>query len=431
MTTVTAEPINWSISQKVAFRFFLLFFVLYMFFNPNGVLPFSDTLANIYIQPFHTLIPWVAKHILHLPKPITIFTNGSGDTTYDYVIILFMAFVSAVGTVVWSITGRNTKNYNKLLYWLTVIVRYYVAITMVAYGSFKVIKLQFPSPSPGKLIEPLGNMSPMGLAWTYLGYSVGFNYFAGCAELLCGLLLFFRKTTTLGAIIGLVVAGNIMAINYCFDVPVKILSTFLVLMCIFLLLTEFTRLVNFFFKNTTALPSNLSPHRFKDRWKNITLAVIKYALVVYVVLGTLIGAVQSGAEYGDSAKKPALYGLYKVETFVKNHDTLPPLTTDTNRWSKFIIGRYEGNAQINLMNDSVKRVAIKTDTVKHQLIFNNSADTVHKFAFTYSMSKTGEFTLIGKWKQDSLHIRLRRYDEKDFFLLKRGFHWVNEFPLNK
>jgi len=431
MTNVTAEPVHWSITQKVAFRFFLLFFLLYMFFNPNGVIPYTDNLFNYYILPFHTLIPWLAKHVLRLPKPITVFTNGSGDTTYDYVIILFLAFVSAVGTLIWSITGRNTPHYNKLLYWLTVILRFYVGITMITYGSVKVVKLQFPTPSLSKLIEPLGNMSPMGLAWNYLGLSTGFNYFAGFAELSCGLLLFFRKTTTLGAIMGLVVAGNIMAINYCFDVPVKLLSTFLVLMSLFLLIKDHKRLTNFFFRNREALPANLSPHRFKTKWKNIVLCVIKYALVIYVVFGDLYSAYSSSKQYGDKAKRPPLFGLYKVDYFVKNKDTLPPLTTDTLRWSKFIVSQYEGYVQINFMNDSLKYFVIKTDTIKHTITFNTMADTVHKNHFTYTLQKPGVLILNGNWKQDSLHIKLHRYNEKDFPLLKRGFHWVNEYPLNR
>jgi len=430
MTTATTEPVNWTTLQKVAFRFFTLLFLLYIFFNPNGVLPYTDNLFNYYIQPFHSLIPWLAKHVLHMPKPISIFTNGSGDTTYDYLIILFITVLSAIGTLIWSITGRNTKNYNKLFYWLTVVVRYYVAITMVTYGSVKIIKLQFPSPGFSRLVEPLGNMSPMGLAWNYMGYSTGFNYFTGIAEFGCGVLLFFRKTTTLGAILGLVVTGNIMAINYCFDVPVKLLATTLVMMCVFILIRDAKRLINFFFLNKDALPSNLSPHRFKTKWKNIVLTTIKYILVIYVVIGDLISAEQTGKTYGDNGKKPPLYGLYQVDTFVKNKDTLPPLTTDTTRWSKFMTS-FEGNARIKMMNDSMKNYSIKVDTVKHTITANTYADTVHKFQLKYALQKPDIMTLTGVWKKDSVNIRLHKLDPKTFLLLNRGFHWVNETPFNR
>ncbi len=138
----------WSPTQKLVFRFFFVLFLLYIFFNPNGVLPYSDDLYNFYIPPFHKLMIWIAKNILHLSYPVTVFTNGSGDTTYDYVVVFFITIVAISASVVWSILDRRTKTYNKLFYWLCVVIRYYLAITMFAYGFVKVFKLQFPFPSP-------------------------------------------------------------------------------------------------------------------------------------------------------------------------------------------------------------------------------------------------------------------------------------------
>ncbi|MCO5945695.1 hypothetical protein [Mucilaginibacter flavidus] len=426
----TAEPAHWSNIQKIAFRFFMIFFVLYVLFNPNGVLPYYDLVSNIYINAFHIFIPWVAQHVLHLSKPVVIVPTGSGDTTYDYLILLFITVVTAIGTIIWSITGRNTSNYNKLFYWLTVVVRYYVGITMLGYGFFKVIKLQFPGPSFGRLIEPVGDMSPMGLAWTYMGQSVGFNYFTGFAEISVGLLLFFRKTSTLGAIVGFVVAGNIMAINYCFDVPVKLLSTALVVMCLFLMTRDATRLINFFFKNADARPSNLTPHRFNAKWKNITLTTLKVLLIAYTLILDFTQALSSEKQYGEKAPKPPLYGLYNVETFIKNRDTLKPLTTDTTRWSKLMVS-YEGGAQIKLMTDSMKYISFKPDIKKHTIVANTYADTVHKYHLTYTSPKPDILILKGNWKKDSINVTLRKIDATKFRLINRGFHWINELPYNK
>jgi hypothetical protein len=429
-TTAATEPVYWSGAQKIALRFFLVFFLLYIFFNPNGTIPFLYTASKYYIQPFHKLIPWLAAHVLHMANPITVFTNGSGDTTYDYLIILFSVVVAGLCAGVWSVIDRKARNYNKLFYWVCVIVRYYVAITMLTYGFIKVIKLQFPSPSPARLLEPFGNASPMGLAWTYMGYSKGFNYFTGIGELSCGLLLLFRKTTTLGALLGVVVAGNIMAINYCFDVPVKLLSTMLVLMSLFLLAKDALRLINFFLLNRVAPPSNIAPHNFKHRWKNITLCCIKYVFIVYVLVGYTISNLQAAKHYGDKAKKPPFYGIYNVQSFVRNKDTIAPLTTDTNRWRKLVIS-YAGNAQINFMNDSSKRYNFKPDLKKHVITINTYADTVNKHYLTYAEAKNGDLVLKGKWDKDSLTINLKKYDLNDFLLLRRGFHWVNEYPLNR
>lgn len=429
MENITASS-GWSLTKKLAFRFFFIYFLLYIFFNPNGVLPYVDDLYGLYIGPFHNLVVWIGKHILHLAQPITVFTNGSGDTTYDNIIILLIAFLSAVGTVIWSVLESGERGYGKLFYWFTVVLRYYVAITMLSYGFYKVIKLQFPFPSFGSLIEPYGNSSPMGLAWNFFGYSTGYNYFTGIAELSCGLLLLFRKTSALGAVMTLIVAGNIMAVNYCFDVPVKLLSTTLVMMALFLICRDITRFTNFFFFNKSAAPTNLTPHRFKTKWKNIALSSIKYLLIVYTILGDLYGAVQAEASYGPKAKKPPLYGLYSVKTFIINKDTIKPLTTDTLRWSKLAIS-YPGNAFIKFIDDSTVYYAFNVDTIKKKIVMNKYSDTVHKYLFTYLQPKKDSLVIKGTYKKDSIQVRLHKDDINKFLLVKRKFHWISEFPFNR
>jgi len=296
---------------------------------------------------------------------------------------------------------------------------------MLTYGGVKVIKLQFAGPTPMRLLEPVGDLSPFSLAWTYMGHSVGFNYFAGIAEVSCGLLMFWRRTTTLGAIMGFVIAGNIVAINYCFDVPVKLLSTTLTLMFAFLLVKDSRRLINVLIINKTALPADLSPHRFRARWKNVTLTTVKYVLIAFVIIGDAYSFIDAGTKYGDNSKKPSLYGVYNVQYYISNKDTVPPLTTDTNRWSKLMINKFD-NGAIKLMNDTVKDFAIKQDSVKHLLKINSYADTLHKYELKYTVVKPNILVLNGVWKKDSIQVKLIKRDFKSFTLLNRGFHFVNE-----
>ncbi len=431
MTTINAtEPVYWSGIQKLLLRFFLVFFIVYIILDPNGFLPYADPFFDLFIKPFHSFIPWLAKNMLHLAKPVAEFTGGSGDTTYDNLVLLFVFVFSVISAVIWSVIDRKARNYNKLFYWVCVILRYYVALTMLSYGFIKIIKLQFGSPTPLRLLESFGDASPMGLAWTYMGYSTGFNYFTGIAEVSCGLLLFFRKTTTLGAVLGVVVAGNIMAINYCFDVPVKLLSTMLVAMSVFLLAKDAARLINFFFLNKAAPPSDITPHRFKAKWKNITLNTIKYVLIVYIVGINLYGDIDAATQYGDKAPKPPLYGIYDVQSFVRNKDTIAPLTTDTTRWRKLIIS-YAGNARIKLMNDTLKSYSFKIDPKIHSIVINSYIDTLKRNLFRYTETPNGDLQLKGMWDKDSLKISLKKFDLQKFRLLNRGFHWISEMPYNK
>ena len=403
---------------------------MYIFFNPNGVFPGIDALFGVYIEPFHKLIPWIGKHILHLSYDITVFTNGSGDTTYDYITILFILVVAAVGCIVWTILDRKRASYNQLYYWLTVVIRYYAAFTMLTYGFVKVFKLQFPSPSLDRLLQPYGESSPMGLAWTFMGYSKGYNYFTGAAEVLGGLLLLFRRTATAGAIVTLLVMGNVMAMNYSFDIPVKLLSTMVVIMCLFLLAKDMTRLVNFFFLNKPVEAGKTGAPPIRKKWLRITLLSFKILLVGYTLVMTVYSSASSLDEYGDDAPKPPLYGIYDVNTYVKNNDTLPPLTTGTERWNKVVV-EYPGYAKIKMINDSSEWYDFKPDTVAKKIILNSTADTLNKAYFTYFSPEKDILEMRGKWGRDSLYIKMKKFDLNKFLLVKRGFNWINEYPFNR
>ncbi|MDO3641757.1 hypothetical protein [Mucilaginibacter sp. L3T2-6] len=428
--TSTPEVAHWPAPQKIAFRFFFSFFLLIIVAVPNSTVPFYDGLYAHLTNVLHVFIPWIAKNIIHLEKPVTHFTGGSGDTTYDYILDSMTAIVALLVTVVWSYTGRKTAHYRRLFYWLMVILRYYVSFAMMIYGFSKVFKVQFPAPGINRLVEQVGDMSPMGLAWTYMGYSAAFNYIIGAAELLCCGLLLFRRTTTLGAMVGVVVISNIVAINYCFDVCVKLVSSTLLLMCLFILIPDRKRLTNFFFRNRDTPPADLPPHRFSARWKNIVLQGAKYALVLYMAYVNLLDIVPYYQKFGDDAPKPPLYGLYEVDSFVKNRDTLKPLITDTSRWRKFWVRR-AGEATVKLMNDSLETFAFKPDTTQHIVTVHTAADTVNRFSVRYNLEKPGVLVLQGRWKNDSIKVRLKKVDLAKFRLISRGFHMINETPYNR
>ena len=73
-------------------------------------------------------------------------------------------------------------------------------------------------------------------------------------EVLGGVSLIFRRTATLGALISFAVLLNVMVLNYCYDVPVKLYSTNLVLMAAFLAAPDFRRLLDFFVFNPRRRP---------------------------------------------------------------------------------------------------------------------------------------------------------------------------------
>jgi hypothetical protein len=415
---------DWSLTKKLLFFLFFIFFVLYIFLNPNHIVPYTDFLNKVYIQPFANLTAWLAKDVLHIVNPAIKFYNGTIDSVFGYLSLLFIFLLAISGSLIWLAIDRRAHNYHKQYSALTVLVRYYLAFTMIAYASFKIIKIQFLSLSPVMLLQTYGNSTPRQLAWSFLGYSAGYNYFMGSLEFAAGLLLFFRRTTTLGSIIVLGILANVIAVNFSFDINVKLYSIVLVMMALFLLSKDVSRLYNFFFLNKIVYPFVDPPIHFKKKWENTALLAAKYVFILYVILFGLRANFYRTFEDRDSPVKPPLYGIYNVTAFIRNKDTIKPLTTDTTRWDKLIVSAPKGNASIKLMDGSVRAFEFRPETAEQKIVMYAKSDTSDKYTFTYDESRDSVLVLQGRWHNDSLQIKFRQYDFNKFPLINHGFRWI-------
>lgn len=413
---------EWTLGKKIGFRFLFCYLLLFTFSNQ-----FFPTF--IFDPIWQKFVPWFAEHILGLPEKITIFTNGSGDTTYNYVSLLVYVALAAIATLIWSIFDRLRPNYNVLLKWFLVLIRYYLVYQMVIYGLAKLFYMQFQPERFSRLVQAYGDSSPMGLLWTFMGHSKGYTMFTGFGELLGGLLLIPRKTRTIGALVVFGVMANVMALNYFYDVPVKILSTHLVLMSIFLLVLDGERLWKVFITNQSTEPRIIPPYFQSpklERAKNVVKWLLLTVSISYLTYNTL----SLMKQWGPNANKAILYGLYEVETFEKNGKVLPPLTTDSIRWKHLIMER-KGFAEVRTMTNKRLRYEIKPDTNQNIIIYNLSRDTVNVDTFHFSRPDSLHFHLEGIRFNDTLKIVMKRKKKEDFLLRSREFRWINEYPFNR
>jgi uncharacterized membrane protein YphA (DoxX/SURF4 family) len=181
--------------------------------------------------------------------------KGSGDTTFHYVQVLCFLLIAATVTLIWSIVDRRRTGYHRLYLGLRVLVRIILGGTLISYGAAKVIQTQFPPPQLNRLLQPVGEMSPMGLLWTFMGASPPYNVFTGASEMLAGVLLFFPTTTLVGALLAMAVMTQVVALNFCYDVPVKLFSTHLLAESIFLVAPDARRLANVLLLNRDVAPA--------------------------------------------------------------------------------------------------------------------------------------------------------------------------------
>ncbi|WP_207420739.1 hypothetical protein [Desertivirga brevis] len=407
-------PNPWNKIERVSFRFSFIFLCSFVFIH-NPVLPLAGFMGKVLDRA----VIWLSNSVLELNYIIpTIRRGGSGDTLYHYITLLLILIISILGATFWSWLDRKKKQYFNLHYWLLAIVRYYLALTFIHYGLVKVIKLQFSSPDLTRLLTPYGDSSPMGLAWTFFGFSDGYNIFIGICELFAA-LLFFRRTATLGALICIAVSANIMAINYFFDVPVKILSTMLFVMSLFLLVPNFKQLFKFFLSNEAVQLKEIERPLLSKKWVNTSIAIFKYLIIIAPITFLIFSNINQRKHYGDGAPKLPLYGVYKVESFESER----PVT----KWEELAIQRSE-HSIIRMLGEKLEFCNMTVDTSKHELTIAFKDDPVTFHRFKYTLRDPDNLDLHGIYFDQSLKVKLVK---QHFQLVERSFNWVSEEPYNR
>lgn len=427
LQTAAAEPqiraSVWSVAQRAGFRFVFCYFVLYIFPFPFGGYPGRVLSFDLYDKMWYSLVPWMARHILRLSKPITIFPNGSGDTTFNYVQLLCFLVIAAVATIIWTALDRKRAVYHTLHDWLRIYVRYALAFTMLAYGMDKVIKLQFADPGLGRLAEPFGNYSPFALLWTFMGYSTPYTHFGGWGEVIGAVFLFFRRTTTLGALILCGVLANVVALNFFYDVPVKIFSAHLWLMAVFLAAGDCKRIANFLLLNRGVAPAK-SDFPLQARWANIAHMAVKAIVLLTVAYFAIFPWALNRRPLRQNIPRPPIYGLYQVESFTQAGK---PVAWNDADWRR-IIFEYRGSMEVLSLDDTASYYEAKYDETKNSVTLTGESGKSPDGVLSYSRPDADHLELRGSWKGQPVIIEARKIDASKFKLVSRGFHWINEHP---
>ncbi|HEY2497964.1 MAG TPA: hypothetical protein VGK24_12915 [Candidatus Angelobacter sp.] len=427
--TIPQSQPRWSLGLRLGFRFAFVYFLLYCFPFPLGSLPYTDKPAEWYELGWHKVVPWVAKHVLRLAQPITIFSNGSGDTTYDYVKVFCFLVLAAVAVLVWSALDRKRASYSRLYQWLRFYVRLTLGATLLSYGGYKVVPSQFPPLFQWRYLQTYGESSPMGILWTFMSASKSYTIFAGAVEMLGGILLFIPRLATLGTLIGIGAIANVFMLNMSYDVPVKLYSFHLLLMGFFLVLPEIRRLARFFVFNRPTEPA-AAELRFQRHWLNHGMLFAQIAVGLFFGGYALYSSHQQLKSYvsGDFPVK-SLYGTWGVDEFSVDGQPRPPLLTDEMRWQKIVVNINTALA-VQGMDGKLIRFQAKMDLNKKTIELTKQSDPKWKASLTYELPTPQTMIADGQIGTQTIHIKLHHLDEQ-YLLNTRGFHWINELPFNR
>jgi uncharacterized membrane protein YphA (DoxX/SURF4 family) len=118
-----------------------------------------------------------------------------------YLSKLAMLLFALVGAALWSAIDTAPKRHDNLLDLFQLFIRVVLAQILVTFGCMKLWHIQFGPPTDARLAETYADSSPMGLMWTFIGASSPYEMFAGALEVVAAMLLLFRRTRLLGALV--------------------------------------------------------------------------------------------------------------------------------------------------------------------------------------------------------------------------------------
>lgn len=426
-----SAPYPWPIWYRIAFRFFFIYFTLYLVTTSlAGIFPFLPFFGTWQDSANNWTSNYFNAHVWHFYDEL-VPTNGSGDTSMAWVQLVRDLCLAALGTLIWSLAARRRTQHYRMEYLLRTALRYFLAFYAFIYGSIKIIALQMPFPRLSQMATPLGDLLPMRFSWLFIGYSPPYQVFCGIAEILVFALLLYRKTVTLGLSLATGVFLNVMMLNLCYDVPVKLFSTHLFLISALLLLNELPRLADFFIFNRPAGTNTL--YHFQPTKK--PGKILRIGLKIYIVILCGLSVYDVLPWYHEVNHPKALIdipeGIYDVTLFVEKGDTIPQLARDTLAWKDII---FENGSDWISTGSTDPRLALnyrrgnfffKADTLKRRMECYRfkQADSIHLFTLHYQL-KGDTIDFFGDPK-DSLRIQAVRSGRK-FKLAERQFHWLSE-----
>ena len=211
-------------------------------------------------------------------------------------------------------------------------------VLLMPYAGFKLGLMQMSKPDFPELLITLGEKSPMGLLWTFMGFSPVVQFLAGLAEFVAALLLLWRRTAWLGGLIGFIDLAVVWLLNMTFDVPVKIPSAFQALLYLLVLAPWLPRLFRFLAGRATEAVE--APQVIAgDKVHRVTRFFPAVAAVV--ALGAAGFAMFSGIPKALDREGTELSGLYAVSG---GDIEAAPALSDDQRWAAIAFGSIDGPA---------------------------------------------------------------------------------------
>jgi hypothetical protein len=427
---ISDQPSIWRFGTKVAFRFCMAYFGLFCLLYVQIMFVFTGVFGaklppNATAWQMSALGPvteWIGRHVFDVDAAL-LPDSRSGEQTAMWVFLFNVLVVALIATVVWSVVDRNRRDYSRLHAWFLTFTRMCLGGQMLYYGADKVIPAQMPAPPLTALLRPFGQLNSTWVLWLQVGSSYPYEIALGAVEVAAGVLLFWPRTATLGALLALASMTQVFLLNMTFDVSVKILSFHLLLLAALLLAPQAKRLANMLVLQRPSPPAS-QPALFTTSRANKRATAVQVGLGAWILAGSMLLSWLDWEHYGGGRPKPELYGIWAVTSFTRDGASLPPLTTELDRWRRMIIDDPD-RLSYQRMDDVIVTRTANIDT--HAITLTDARQST---TLTIDRTAPDGLNLAGQLDGHTVTMTLRRLDLNRFPLNRNRFHWIQKYPDN-
>jgi hypothetical protein len=393
----------WTDKEKLIFRFFFLFFILQSI--PLSVDFFKTVFGFNWLDISY-------GDIFNITRLSAKFIPGA-DSLVNWVIV---AIIALLGTIIWGKSKYKNIDYDRFYYWLRVVVRYRLAIGIIGYGFIKFFPLQAPFPSISNLNTSYGDFTDWKIFSMSLGIVPSYEAFLGGIEILAGLLLFFRKTATIGAAIILVFTGNVFISNLAYEGGEYVYAIYLITFALFVIWFDAQRIYNLVSLERPTEANRFKPY-FTGKTKTLRLALKSLIIFFFVFLygfKTYSGFHHDAYQFPRAKGLAKAAGIYNVSEFRINGHVLPYAAVNPLRWKDVVFEKW---ATISVRSD--RQVIV--DSANYEQVFKNDQDRDYELAgtagrhyYSYTIDSVNQVLFLNNknphYKGERLQLKYERPD---------------------
>ncbi|MFB8003427.1 hypothetical protein [Nocardia sp. NPDC056000] len=267
------------------------------------------------------------------------------------------------------------------------VVRVGLSLAMIGFGMVKVIPTQFiVFTLPGEMVVSLGESSPSGMLWKFMATSTPYTVIAGTVEVIGGLLLIFRRTVLLGALVCMVALIQVSTFNIAYHVPVLAPPLIMLGMALVVSMPWWSRLIDMLFRNrdSAALPRPRGDRR-------IRLAGIIAHTVTAVLVIVFMGANGIRTYHNYTERLSSLDGVWAVDEF----------RGDGLRWVRVAIDDRPASRRLVLIREN-------GELTEQGLTVAEAVLHVGEWTLRYTQQSDARLHLTGDFDGTSVDTTLRR-----------------------